>query len=190
MSDFSLGFGYMSFYNITAGSKDGDYILNLDEIQIGYSIHKLIYNKLDPLRVIESITFKNPKLILFTEKKDTTQKESEKPVDVAEILSGFKKLAEVDRIFIENGQILWGKSSEYITKLVSKLDGYLIINSTMKANLNLRGELFESSAKDLTLLGDIDLSNRKWEISAQLENSHIKKSIPFLNSESFSVQEA
>ena len=190
MSDFSLGFGYMSFYNITAGSKDGDYILNLDEIQIGYSIHKLIYNKLDPLRVIESITFKNPKLILFTEKKDTTQKESEKPVDVAEILSGFKKLAEVDRIFIENGQILWGKSSEDITKLVSKLDGYLIINSTMKANLNLRGELFESSAKDLTLLGDIDLSNRKWEISAQLENSHIKESIPFLNSESFSVQEA
>jgi hypothetical protein len=137
MSDFSLGFGYMSFYNISVGSKEGNYILNLDEVQIGYSIHKLIYNKMDPLRVIESITFKNPKLILLTDKKDSLQDESQKTIEVTDILSGFKKLAEIDRIFIENGQILWGKSSQDLTKLVIKLDGYLIINSTLKANLNL-----------------------------------------------------
>ncbi|MEJ2049815.1 MAG: hypothetical protein P8Y60_08250, partial [Calditrichota bacterium] len=160
------------------------------EVQIGYSIHKLIYNKMDPLRVIESITFKNPKLILLTDKKDTLQDESQKIVEVTDILSGFKKLAEIDRIFIENGQILWGKSSQDLTKLVSKLDGYLIINSTLKANLNLKGELFESIEKDLSLNGEIDLSNKNWEISAQIDNSHIKKSIPFLNSSNFSVEEA
>ena len=190
MSDFSLGFGYMSFYNISAGNKDSNYILYLDEVQIGYSIHKLIFNKMDPLRVIESITFKNPKLILFTDKKDSLQDQSQETVDVTDILSGFKKLAEIDRIFIENGQIIWGKSPQDLTKLVSKLDGYLIINSALKAKLNLKGELFESTEKDLSLNGEIDLSNKKWEISAQIDNSQIKKSIPFLNSQNFSVEEA
>lgn len=190
VNDFSLGFGYMSFYNITAGSKDGNYILNLDEIQVGYSIHKLIYNKLDPLRVIESITFKNPRLILLTDKKDTIRSTEMEPVDIANIISGFQKLAEIDRVLIQNGQILWGKSNKELTKFVSKLDGYLVINSRMKANLNLRGELFESSQKDFSLKGNINFIDNNWEMWAQIEKSEIKKSLPFLNSENFSVEEA
>ena len=42
MSNFSLGFGYMSFYNIAIGNNRDQYTLKLEEIQIGYSIHKLL----------------------------------------------------------------------------------------------------------------------------------------------------
>jgi hypothetical protein len=41
LNDFSVGFGYMSFSDISIGNPGDRFILNLEEIQIGYSIHKL-----------------------------------------------------------------------------------------------------------------------------------------------------
>jgi hypothetical protein len=190
VSDFSLGFGYISFYNIAAGSADKNFQLNLDEIQIGYSIHKLPINNFDPLRVIESITFKNPKLIILTARQDNLTENNNDSLDVTVILSGFQRLAEVDRVLINNGQILWGKHLKNLTKLVSELDGYLIVNPETALTLNLKGRMFESISKDLSLMGSVNLIEKNWDIEAKIEESFLKESLPFLNSNKFSMKTA
>ncbi len=194
MSDFALGFGYISLYNISAGSTDENYLLELDEIQIGFSIHKLPFNGLDPLRVIESITIKKPRLIVLTATNDSiAQNDNDSlndSLDVTNILTGLQRLAEVDRVLINKGQILWGDDYANLTKLVSDLDGYLIVYPEEKINVNLKGKLFESTSRDISLIGKVNLSQRSWNINADIEKSHLKESIPFLSSNSFSLKTA
>lgn len=190
MSDFTLGFGYMSFYNISAGSSNENYLLELDEIQIGFSIHKLPFNNLDPLRVIESITIKKPRLIVLTAENDSIVQNNNDSLDVTIILTELQRLAEVDRVLINKGQILWGDDYANLTKLVSDLDGYLIVYPEEKVNLNLKGKLFESTSRDISLIGKVNLSKKSWDIDADIEKSHLKESIPFLNSKSFSLKTA
>ena len=190
LNDFSVGFGYMSFSDISIGNPEDRFILNLEEIQIGYSIHKLLYNNFDPLRVIESVTFKNPKLLFIIEKKDSTESESRKKINLSEIISGFRKLAEIDRILIEKGQIHWGKTHESTTNLISELNGFLVIKSIDSVSLHLQGKLFESESPDLHLTGDIHLSRENLDILADIQSSRIEESIPFLNSKSFVLKEA
>jgi hypothetical protein len=190
MSDFSLGFGYMSFYNITIGNKQENYTLKLEEIQIGYSIHKLLYNKFDPLRVVESITIKNPHLIIYTQKNEIAESQPAQNLNLSEILTGLNRLTEIDRVVIKEGQILWGKNYQSTTRLVSELDGYLLMASDTSLSLNLQGRLFESTSKDLTLDGKIDLVLDSLSILADIKKGHLKESIPFLNSETFSLKES
>ncbi len=190
MSDFSLGFGYMSFYDITIGNESGGYMIKLDEVQIGYSIHKLIYNGMDPLRVIESVTFKNPHLFLWMNGHNTPKDSSEKPLNLSELLSGFNKLAEIDRILIDDGYIQWGNSVQQTVKLISSLDGYFLIPAENQINLNLTGKLFESESRDLLLNGEISLQEKKFSLTADIEKSHLKQSIPFLNKDNFMLDEA
>ncbi len=190
LSDFSIGFGYMSFYNITSGSKDDNYQLYLDEIQIGYSIHKLPFNNFDPLRVIESITFKHPHLIVLTDQKDSIQQANTYSLDVTDALTGLQRLAEVDRVLISHGQILWGKNLGDLTKLVSELDGYCIVQPEQIFKLNLTGKLFDSSSRDLSLTGEVNLQDKFWEADAIVERSRIKESIPFLKNKQFFLKSA
>ena len=180
----------MSFSDISIGNPGDRFILNLEEIQIGYSIHKLLFNSFDPLRVIESVTFKDPKLIFIIEKKDSTETKGSKNIYLSEIISGFKKLAEIDRILIEKGQIHWGKTNESTTKLISELNGFLVIRSIDSLSLRLQGKLFESESPDLYLSGDIHLAQENLDILADIQSSRIKESIPFLNGKSFVLQEA
>lgn len=190
MSNFSLGFGYMSFYNIAIGNNRDDYTLKLEEIQIGYSIHKLLYNKFDPLKVIESVTIKNPHIIIFTQKKEIDENRPAQNFNLSEILSGLNKLAEIDRVVIEDGQIIWGKTYQTTTRLVSELDGYLLMQSDSSLSLNLRGRLFESSSKDLTLTGEIDLGADSLYLLGDIKKGHLIESIPFLNNKTFSLKES
>ena len=190
LNDFSLGFGYMSFTDISIGNPGDRFVLNLEEIQIGYSIHKLLYNNFDPLRVIESVTFKNPQFLFIIEKKDSSLSRDKPGLQLSEILSGFKKLAEIDRILIENGQIHWSKTQEGTTKLISDLNGFLVIKTADSISLHLQGKLFESNSADLHLNGDINLSEENLDILADIQSSYLKESIPFLNGFSFALKEA
>ncbi len=190
LSDFSIGFGYMAFYNIVAGSEEENYILTLDEIQVGYSIHKLVLNKFDPLKVIESITFKNPNLILWTDKKAGAVDTTKSSISLSQTLAGFDKLAEIDRILIKQGRILWGKSPQTTNNLVSELDGYLLIRSEADVTLNLKGKLFESTSRALTLIGDISLRKKTIDIQAEIKDGHLKENIPFLSIPAFYLKEA
>jgi hypothetical protein len=190
LNDFSVGFGYMSFTDISVGNPGDRYILKLEEIQIGYSIHKLVYNSFDPLRVIESVTFKDPKLLFIIEKKDSAETKSSNKISLSDILRGFRKLAEIDRILVEKGQVHWGKTHESTTKLISELNGFLVIRSIDSISLRLQGKLFESESPDLHLNGDIHLSDENLDIIADIQSSHIKESIPFLNGKSFALKEA
>ncbi len=190
MNDFSLGFGYISFYNVTAGGGNESYLLHLDEIQIGYSIHKLFLHKFDPLRVIETVTFKKPRLYLFTEKKDSSSQAGEDKNDAAEILKGLQRLAEIDRIFIKDGQILWGNSQETAANFVNNLEGYLFVNGEKKATVNLAGIPFGAATPDFKMTGDIDLEKRSWDINIDISNSLLRNGLPFLNSHSFSIKSA
>ncbi len=190
INDFTLGFGYISFYNITAGSGEHNYQLQLDEIQIGYSIHKLFLHKFDFLQVIESITFKNPKLILWTGETGSSSQIPPNSLDAREVIGGFRKLAEIDRIFIQNGEIYWGKSPENITKFISGLKGLIIVESEKHAMLDLNGKLFDASSPDLTLSGKVNLNNEGWDINAEFDDCRLSEGLPFFNGQSFTLQNA
>ncbi len=191
MKDFSLGFGYISFYDITAGGEKQNYLLRLDEVQIGYSIHKILFHKLDPLNVIESITFKNPRLIVWAARgpsqKDTSSTDS---LDITRVITGFQKFAEIDRIFIRNGEIYWRKPSRKLTRVFSELDGLLLMNSDTLASVKLKGRAFDAGTPDLTLAGEINLTDRNWRITAHLGTCRLKDEFPFLNGPSFSIRSA
>lgn len=189
MHEFSLGFGYISFYDIQAGSEKEGYLLYLDEIQIGYSMHKLLVHNLDPLQVIESITFKNPRLTVLTGEKDLTTDTSD-VLDATKIVTGFRKLSEIDRIFIQDGEIRWGFSPTQNNRIMDALNGLLIIRPDNRAKLNLKGKLFDSPAADLTLTGEMNLAHRTWDLQTKIENCRLRDGLPFLKGEHFSINEA
>lgn len=190
MSDFSVGFGYMSFYDISVGDSKENYSLKLAEIQIGYSIHKLLYHHFDPLKVIESITIKKPYLIFYTEKQTQAADSQRESLKLSDVISGLNKLAEIDRVVIKDGQIYWGKNYQSITRFVSELGGYLLLSADTSLSINLQGRLFESSSKALSLSGEIGLSTERIHILGNIKKSHLRESIPFLNNNSFTLKEA
>ena len=110
--------------------------LLVEEVQVGYSIHKLFLNKFDPLKVIESITFKNPELLFYTERDNEDTSKQNSP-DFTGTISGFNRLVKYDRVLVENGKIYWGKNSDSTTKLVSNLDGYIVVKSNDRLTINL-----------------------------------------------------
>ena len=190
MKDFSPGFGYISFYDITVGGKKQNYLLRLDEVQIGYSLHKILFHNLDPLNVIESITFKNPRLIVWADNHPDRDAPSPDSLDITRVITGFQKLAEIDRIFIRNGEIYWRKSPGKLTRVFSELDGLLLIHPEMTASLKLKGRAFDANTPDLSLSGQVNLADRNWNITAHLGACRLKNNFPFFNGPDFSIQTA
>ncbi|GAB4364473.1 MAG: hypothetical protein Kow0042_03070 [Calditrichia bacterium] len=190
LEEFSLGFGYISFFNVKVGGWDKDYHLEIDEIQIGYSVHKLLFHNFDPLQVIESITFKNPQLSLLPSHQPEENIPDSCEQSLSRIVESFQKLTEIDRIFIQNGNILWEQSPDSLTRWVSGLEGVVIIKSEQGASVHLQGQLFGSANKALTLIGTINFKEKDADISAEIEQCQLKNGLPFLNGPSFSIREA
>jgi len=99
-------------------------------------------------------------------------------------------LKEVDRIHIKNGDIQWIKNSGVLKTLISGLNGFLYINSSEKAEVNVTGRLFGSSSDDFYLRGNIFFNKQTLDVLAEIKHNQLEDGIPFLDSRSFSVKTA
>ncbi|MBN2365150.1 MAG: translocation/assembly module TamB domain-containing protein [Calditrichaeota bacterium] len=120
----------------------------------------------------------------------SSRADDEDSIDISDVLSGFNQLAEIDRILIHNGRILWGNSQETAVNLISSLNGYILATSENRLSLNLEGRLFESGSPDMVLTGTVSLQEKKFSVKADIESSHLKRSLPFLTGDAFLLDEA
>ncbi len=190
MSDFSLGFGYISFYDISVNGNHHQYNLHLDEVRIGYSIHKLLLHHLDPLQVIESVTFKNPRLLVYLNKRNRNSTTPDDSVDIGRLLLGFRKFAEIDRIFVQDGRLFWQRDSVPPTPGFAGLNGMILVKPTRQAELVLTGRVFNSDEPNLHIRGLLDFRKRTWDFDVDIARTHVQEHLPILNSPAFFLKEA
>lgn len=190
VKDFSLGFGYISFHDLHFVNKKKDFSIDVDEIQIGYSIHKFLFHKMDPLRMIESITLIDPKILFKLHPSPDTKESKPDSVDISNAISNFKKMTEIDRILIKGGEIQWEKSPHSPKTILSDLDGFLHMKTEKQASFHLIGKIFDSSADAMSLNGALFFDEKKWNANIQVQNCRLQRGLPFLDKETFFVQDA
>jgi len=118
------------------------------------------------------------------------QKSGRDSLDITPFVSGFRKLNDIDRIFIRSGNILWERVPDSLTKIMTSLDGVLFINPDSAAKLNLTGRIFDAPNRGVSLVGRIDFRKQSWDATAKLDESRLVHGLPFLNGPSFSVLDA
>ncbi len=185
IQDFSLGFGFISLYDLKAAGKNKNFQLQLQEVQIGFSIHKLLLHRFNVLKVIESVTFKNPHLVVYAKKSSQSPDTSQRSLDFTRVLQGFQQLSEIDRILINDGLIIWKKDEGKNITLLQHADGYLIVQAQNQVLLDVEGNIFNSPQSALHLAGTIDLARERWQASALIRESDLPDGFPFLNGDNF-----
>ena len=190
MKDFSLGFGYISFYDISIRNPQSQYQVHLDEVRIGYSLHKLLLHHLDPLQVIESVTFKKPHLFIYLNKENSTSKVPADSMDIGRLLLGFRKFAEIDRIFVQDGELFWQRDSLPVTRGFTELNGMILVHPTSEADVHLTGQVFNSEEPNMKLRGSLNFRERTWHFDVDIAPTHVQGNLPILNSPAFYLQEA
>ncbi|MFZ0389774.1 MAG: translocation/assembly module TamB domain-containing protein [Calditrichia bacterium] len=188
LDDFSLGFGFITFEDVQAGSPSEAYELQIEEIQIGYSIHKLLLHQLDPLQVIESITFTRPRLILRNDQQDTSK--TGEGNGAGEVIGELDNFGEIDRIFITGGEVYIQPGAADTIRLMSGLEGFMYVPQGEAANFNLTGNLFSSPDRNMRLSGELDLQKKRWQGELQVSDYLVDEQFPFINSSKFTISQA
>ena len=62
--------------------------------------------------------------------------------------------------------------------------------SVENSNLRASGKLFDSSSKTMNMNGSINFNKQKWDMLISLDECRLEKGLPFLNEESFFVDDA
>ena len=107
-NDFSIGVSSISFYKIRTASSNSSFALDLEEIEIGFKIFKLVTNRFRLPEAIKSVTFVNPRFVLQRSDTGPTPDPQISPDRIIEeIVVNMQKFPEIDHITITNGEINW-----------------------------------------------------------------------------------
>jgi hypothetical protein len=183
LHDFSLGLGYIAFHGVTTSNERHTYQVNLEEIRFNYDVIQLIRHNFEPLKVLKSVTLKNPKLVLYQSgDRKISVKQDGLSTDqmVQKILANFQKIPSIDRVLVNNAQVHWELRNGKQLPVFDEMNGYLIHMNEGNIRLELVGKFYGSSSSSITLDGIVDLSNESIEADLSLEECSLTSEFPFL----------
>ena len=194
LHDFSIGLGYISFHQVTTTNKEHTYDLNLQEVRIGYNIPKLLFHEFEPLKVIETVTLKDPLLIIYQEpggRKITVKTDSISPNQVINrALVNFQKIPNIDRILVTGGNLIWESDSNKQIPILDNLEGYLVNSSQNNVDFDLIGKFYGTSSSVISLNGRFDLFNEKLNAWLIMDDCQISSDFPFLKNGFYNLEDA
>jgi hypothetical protein len=207
-NDFSIGINSISFYKIRAASDNSSFALDLEEIEIGFNIFKLLTNRFQLPEAIKSVTFVNPHFVLQRSNSSTSPNAQISPDRIIEeIVVNMQKFPDIDyititggeiywqyhdveeaaisnelgeRIVFENGKMFWRSPGRSQLPLLEKLAGNLTYRPDIKeVNLNLQGKLPGIESSVIDLEGQFDLGNRQFHGELILNECIVNSNWPF-----------
>ena len=194
LHDFSVGLGHISFHEVTTTNEKHTYDLNLQEVQIGYSMIKLLFYEFDPLKVIEDVTLKNPRLIIYQttgERKIQVKTDSlSKNQVINDALMNFQKIPNIDRILVSGGDLIWELNDGKQIPILDNLNGYLINSSVNDVDFDLIGKFYGSSNSEISLNGRFDLLNEKLNSWLIMDDCQVSSDFPFLKNGIYALENA
>jgi len=183
LHDFSLGLGYIAFHGVTTRNDQHTYQVNLEEIRFNYDVIQLIRYNFEPLKVLKSVTLKNPKLLLYQSgDRRISVKQDSLSTDqmVQKILANFQKIPSIDRAHVQNAQVHWELRNGKQLPVFDEMNGYLIHLNEGNIRLELVGKFYGSSSSSITFDGIVDLSNETIDADLNLNECSFSSEFPFL----------
>jgi hypothetical protein len=183
LHDFTLGFGYISFHEVTTTNLRHTYNLNLKEVRIGYDMLKLLLYEFKPLKVIETVTLKDPQLIVYQSPRADTKVHSDSLSSnqvINNVLMNFQKIPNIDRIFVNGAKIIWELDDGQQLPLLDELNGYMVNTSNSEVDFDLVGKFYGSSNSVISLSGKFDLFREKVNSWLIMDDCPVSSDFPFL----------
>lgn len=194
LHDFSIGFGHISFYEVTTTNEKHTYDLNLQEVRLGYNMLKLLWYEFDPLKVVETVTLKNPRLILYQRPRDKTLSikadSTSRSQVLNKILMNFQKIPNIDRIQVSGAEIVWELNDGDRLPVLDRLNGYLVSTSTDEVDFDLVGKFHDAANSVISLIGDIELVKENLRAWLIMDDCRISDDFPFLKNGIYSFEKA
>ncbi len=163
IDDIRLGFGSVNLQGLSIGFDDAPYKVEIDELQLGYSIGSLIKGSPSPEKTTDEVTVFRPRLTLLYDPGTSDPRD----IDLSLILSSeaekvyrsiIKKYDYIKRITISEGEIAFQNTvSQEQLRLAKRVNGWAYTDDNGGAWLRLAGNLFNTDIYNLVLYGQLDL---------------------------------
>jgi len=183
LHDFSLGFGHISFHEVTTTNEKRTYDLNLSEVRIGFNMLRLLWYEFKPLKVIETVTLKDPQLIVYQTPGKRIEVKSDSVSSnqvINDVLMNFQKIPNIDRILVNGANVIWELNGGKQLPLLGELNGYLVNISNNEVDFDLVGKFYGSSKSVISLSGKFDLFNETVNSWLIMDDCPISSDFPFL----------
>lgn len=183
LHDFSVGFGYISFHQVTTTNQKHTYDLNLQEVRIGFNMLKLLWYEFKPLKVMETVTLKDPQLIVYQTPGERIEVKADSVSSnqvINGILTNFQKIPNIDRILVNGASIIWELNGGKQIPLLDELSGYLVSTSSNEVDFDLLGKFYGSSNSVISLSGKFDIFKETVNSWLIMDDCPISSDFPFL----------
>lgn len=194
VENIRLGFGSLNLKKVRLVFPDAPYKLEIDELQLGYSIRSLLKGRSTPEKTADEITIYKPRLTLLYDPR----KEDYKDVDLSLKLSReaealyrslIKESDFIKRITISKGEIeIENTETNERVRLAKRINGWAYTDEQGRAWLRLAGNLFDTQEYNMVIYGQFDLQRGGLDyINVDLHNYELGNELPFLLPSYFEV---
>jgi hypothetical protein len=140
---------------VTIVPKDRSFLLEIDDLQLGYNLFNLIRYRFNPNKVAHDIILVHPAL-LFTKQAFTISRQHGTK-NWSEYRNMLESFSTIKRITIADAEIQVENSSGNRISFAKSLDGVLFTDPLDSASIRLTGNLFSSKKANMTLDGRLNL---------------------------------
>jgi hypothetical protein len=165
-----IGWGRVYLEGVTLVPRDRSFILEVEELQVGYNLRNLLRYRLNPGKVAHDVVFVRPVLKL---KRSEEIRESEtKGKSWSDYRETVESIGSIQRVTIVGAEIRIQNQSGGWTPVATSMDGVMITSPADSAAVRLSGNLFDSKSRNLDLSARLDiLSGRVRRLVLRLDES-------------------
>ena len=198
ISYFDISPNAISFYRVSVADRSASFSLELNEIRVGIDLLELLKGTTHPPDLIESVTFRNPRISYQPQEGPARPAISPEKV-IEEIMRNIQSFPDIDEVAVEDGVIYWQQAGVqpeepsdrpwqvYLepagpraVPLLEDLDGTLRYSPGEKTvHVDLTGRLPELESSEIRLGGVVDFENRSMEGALRLNECRITSHWPF-----------
>jgi hypothetical protein len=183
--DFSLSSVHLR--GVKLGPKDRSFLLEIDDLEIGYSIWNILRYGFRPGKIAHEVVLIHPVLTLKRRKiasRDTVPEQSG---------DSFKKsveaLGSIRRFAVSKAEFRVEDNAGHSVPIANQMDGQITSQPADSAEIHLSGCLFDSKKPNLHLNGKVNLpAGVLVRLTARIDESDLPREIPFLVPDYFDVQ--
>ena len=135
--------------------KDRSFLLEIEDLQLGYNFFNLIRYRLNPNKVAHDLILVHPTLLFTKQAFDRPNNREGK--NWAEYKNTIESFSTIKQITITDAEIQVANSEGKRVSLAKSLDGILLADPPDSALVRLTGNLFSSKNTNMDLAGSIDL---------------------------------
>jgi hypothetical protein len=140
---------------VTIVPKDRSFLLEIDDLQLGYNIFNLIRYRFNPNKVAHDVILVHP-ILLFT-KQAFIRSPNHEGKNWSDYHSMVESFSTIKRITIAKAEIQVENSAGNRISLAQSLDGVLFTDPLDSASVRLTGNLFSSKKANVELSGRLNL---------------------------------